>query len=640
VAAAFVDIRGLTFAYPHGPEVLRALDLRLEAGVFAVLLGANGSGKSTLARHVNALLLPTAGSVHTFGLDTRRPENVFAIRSRVGMVFQVPDNQIVATTVEDDVAFGVENLGLAPDEIARRVDAALAATRLTALRHRPPHLLSGGQKQALALAGALAMGQEALVLDEATSMLDGEGRAQFLSLVRQLHSRGASVLAVTHRMEEAALADVVHVLAQGRIVLSGPPRTVFAEGDALAQARLVPPDVTEMAARIHRLVPAVPAGALDVDELVAALAPALRAARRRTFAPAAPVPAGAPAPTEAAAAPAPAAPAEPAPIVGEGVRHLYLRGTPLAAVGLEHADIAVRRGEALAVVGATGSGKSTLMQHLNGILRPDGGRLVAFGVDLTARRPDVWTVREHVGLLFQQPEDQLFEQLVGDDVAYGPFQMGLALGEVRERVRWAMEMAGLDFEVLKDRPVFALSAGQKRRVALAGVLALRPEILVLDEPLAGLDPLGARDLIERLGRLKAEAGVGIVFVTHHLDEVFALADRVLVLRAGRTIAVHPTEELMAAPALAAGYGLALPGFAQVLTALAQQGLVDTPVRARTPAAAAAVVLARLGVAADGPAGAPAGAGGAVTGASLDGGPDPDGGPETGAGARGRGGGRR
>ncbi len=571
----FLRAEGLRFRYDAGPEVLSGLDLEIGRGEYAVLLGANGSGKSTLSRLGNALLTPTAGRLTVFGLDTADPQSLFAIRSRVGLVFQVPDNQIVATTVEDDVAFGPENLNLPPPEIAQRVDEALRLTGLLAMRQRPPHLLSGGQKQALAVAGALAMRQEAIILDEATSMLDGEGREHLLSLVKDLHRRGTSVLLVTHRMEEAAGADSVHLLYGGRIIRSGPPRDVFQDEEALARCRLAPPAVQRMASRVHRARPDLPAAALSVEELVEALAPALG-----TAGPGGPAPVGA----------LPAATGAGSLVRAEGVAHRYLKGTPLAADALLDGALRIEPGEAVALVGRTGSGKSTLLQHLNGILRADAGRLEVAGVDLRAARPDVWAVRRQVGLLFQQPEDQLFEQLVGDDVAYGPFQIGLSLAEARERVRYALDSVGLDFEVFKDRPVFSLSGGERRKVALAGVLALRPRLLVLDEPLASLDPESARELAATMRRLKEADGVALAVVSHHLDELVPLIDRVVVMAEGRTVADLRTEEALAGVGALARWGIEVPPFAAVTAALRRRGAL-APGRAPRTAEEAADLLA-------------------------------------------------
>lgn len=273
---AFIEIEHLSHVYHAGEEgERRALDdvsLAIGRGEFVAVLGSNGSGKSTLAKHLNALLLPTEGVCRVDGLDTREEAEVWRIRQKVGMVFQNPDNQLIAAVVEDDVAFGPENLGVPSAEIRRRVDEALAAVNMTAFRSYAPHLLSGGQKQRVAIAGTLAMQTEAIVFDEATAMLDPEGRADILSVVRRLHEeQGITVVYITHFMEEAAAADRVVVLDQGHVVMDAPPRAVFSHADALRALGLEVPLAVELRDRLRRTGIALPADLLTEAELVAAL---------------------------------------------------------------------------------------------------------------------------------------------------------------------------------------------------------------------------------------------------------------------------------------------------------------------------------------------------------------------------------
>ncbi|MDD2421663.1 MAG: energy-coupling factor transporter ATPase [Heliobacteriaceae bacterium] len=253
---ALIIIENVSFAYrtQSGGETpaLQGVNLTVRPGEWITILGANGSGKSTLAKHLNALLLPDEGRVTVEGLDTADRTSLYAIRRLVGMVFQNPDNQLVAPTVEEDVAFGPENLGLPRMEIKARVDQALKAVGLSALRHRPSHSLSGGQKQCLAVAGVLAIGPKYLVLDEATAMLDPAARQEVLAVVRQLHlAFGMGVIMITHLMEEAVTADRVIIMGRGRILLAGDPDSVFRQVDLLTQANLELPPVAELACRLH-----------------------------------------------------------------------------------------------------------------------------------------------------------------------------------------------------------------------------------------------------------------------------------------------------------------------------------------------------------------------------------------------------
>ncbi len=247
-----IQIENLTFSYSNAPApALDGVSLDILPGTFTAILGSNGSGKSTLAKHLNAILVPTGGKVLVDGMDTALEENLIPIRRRVGMVFQNPDNQIVANVVEDDVAFAPENLGIEPEEIRRRVDDALRQVGMYEFRMHAPHLLSGGQKQRVAMAGVLAMRPEVLVLDEPTAMLDPRGRKEVLSTVEALcREQGITVVLITHHMEEAARADRVVVLDKGRIVLDGTPREIFPQVKTMESLRL---SVPESARLIHRL---------------------------------------------------------------------------------------------------------------------------------------------------------------------------------------------------------------------------------------------------------------------------------------------------------------------------------------------------------------------------------------------------
>lgn len=281
---AFIQTKQLTFAYHTGDKTpvlaLSGVNLTVRRGEFVALVGANGSGKSTLARHLNALLLPSEGQVLVNGLDTREPTNLWPIRDQIAMVFQNPDNQIVAAIVEEDVAFGPENLGLPPAEIRDRVDQALRAVGLTPYAQREPHRLSGGQKQRLAVAGALALRPSCLVLDEATAMLDPSGRRQLLELVKGLHRQGLTIVMITHHMEEAAEAERVVLLSKGQVLKEGPPGEVLTDPALLAEAGLELPPAASLAAALRQEgVPLPPV--VTFAELVDALAALRPAAQPR-----------------------------------------------------------------------------------------------------------------------------------------------------------------------------------------------------------------------------------------------------------------------------------------------------------------------------------------------------------------------
>ena len=274
-----IRVEGVSFAYEVSGRSIRALrdvSLSVRAGEYLALIGANGSGKSTLARHLNALLLPDKGQVWVNGWNTRDQSHRWDIRRTVGMVFQNPDSQLVATVVEEEVAFGPENLGLPWEEVRRRVEDALATVGLAAERGRNPQFLSAGQKQRLALAGVLALEPECIVLDEASALLDPAGRGAVLKVLETLHAQGRTIVMITHLMDEAARADRVVVLEEGRVAADAPPRQVFCRGSELRRWGLMLPSATALAQALNRDLKGFPADLLTIEEVVEAVCGHLR----------------------------------------------------------------------------------------------------------------------------------------------------------------------------------------------------------------------------------------------------------------------------------------------------------------------------------------------------------------------------
>ncbi len=272
-----IEIDNVSYRYEDAKRAaLSDVTLNIPKGEFLAIVGHNGSGKSTLAKHLNALLLPTEGAVRVAGMDTKNEENTLSIRQKVGIVFQNPDNQLVTTVVEEDVAFGPENLGVPGPEIRKRGDTALAAVGMEQYATRAPHMLSGGQKQRIAIAGMLAMQPEVLVLDEATAMLDPRGRREILSIVSRLHrEKGITVVMITQYMEEATIADRVAVMADGKLLLEGPPREVFRQTALLRQHRLDIPAMTELKERLNAHGAGLPEDILTVEDMADAICQSL-----------------------------------------------------------------------------------------------------------------------------------------------------------------------------------------------------------------------------------------------------------------------------------------------------------------------------------------------------------------------------
>lgn len=493
---------------------IRHVDMRVKEGEYVALVGQNGSGKSTLGKLLNALLLPDEGDVFIRGLNTRDPANHAAIRGLVGMIFQRPQDQIVATTVEEDVAFGPGNLGLPAGQIRERVAASLFAAGLAGFEKRPSYMLSAGETQRLALAGVLAMRPKCLIFDETTAMLDPAGREMVLCQAKELHRMGMTVVFITHLMEEAAQADRILVLHKGRLVMDGSPMQVFSSRNELITIGLDQPPATILGNLLSRMIPQIPENLLDINDLVLAIPP------YKSNGQAAPLPVRKMKTNKKI-------------IDVKGLKHVYLRGTPLAHSSLKGVDFHVREGQIHGLIGATGSGKSTLLQHLNGLIFPQSGKIVVLGKDLAGENPDLKDLRRSVGLVFQQPENQIFEQYVGDEVAFAARNFGIA-GKISDIVRHAMHAVGLDFKDYKDRFTAGLSGGEQRKVALASVLAGRPRILLLDEPLAGLDPR-SRDEISSSLRALNEKGATLVISTHQLEGTVDMMREISVLADGKDV---------------------------------------------------------------------------------------------------------
>jgi energy-coupling factor transport system ATP-binding protein len=385
-----------------------------------------------------------------------------------------------------------------------------------------------------------------------------------LQIARRLNKEeGVTVVAITHFMHEAIEADRIIVMAEGQLMLEGAPRELFRQVEQLRSLHLDAPPVAKLALALRQSMPDFPTDILTIDEMVATLSDRLKTKIG-------------PPPHDHVAA-QPVAPG-PAVISTRNLAHYYMRGTPLAVKAIQDIDMNIRRGEIIGVIGHTGSGKSTIVQHFNALMRPHEGSVTVFGMDLTRPDLDVRAIRRRVGLVFQFPEAQLFEQFVGDDIAYGPRNLHLSREEVRARVRKAMEAVGLGFEEYKDRLTFSLSGGQKRRVALAGVLALEPEVLVLDEPTAGLDPQGRRQLLDYILALHQQ-GVTLVIISHNMEELAEICHRLYVIADGRTLFEGTPAEIFGQAGRLRELGLGAPAVTEVIDRLASAGLLQlaTPV---------------------------------------------------------------
>lgn len=587
-----IDCRGVSFSYDGVTPALDGIDLNIEDGEFFCILGGNGSGKSTFAKHLNALLQPDAGTVRINGMDASDPELVYDIRSTAGMVFQNPDDQIVATLVEDDVAFGPENLGVESAQIAQRVREALKGVGLVGFERHETHALSGGQKQRVALAGVLAMEPRVLILDEASSMLDPRGRKGLMKVCRALHDRGMTIVMITHVMEEAAEADRVAVFRAGRVAMLGAPEEILTRADELAQLNLDMPASCCLGRALRAKGVPVCAQVREAD-MVAEIA---QVYAERSGADVAGRPSASDSRVLDHASSAADGMVASEPVIEiSHLSHSYTlsarerrrwrkRLTTVGASGkqalwgndpnspwaLRDVSLTVRRGEFLGLAGHTGSGKSTLVQHLNGLIRPQEGSVCALGLDLSSKKGAA-AVKAKVGVVFQYPERQLFAETVAQDVAFGPRNLGLPQDEVVRRVATSLARVGLDLAAIGDKRPFELSGGQQRRVAFAGVLAMEPEVLVLDEPMAGLDPAARRDFLELIDRLHRE-GLTVVMVSHSMDDLANCCDRIVVMNEGAVFADGTPAQVFAHANELKSIGMGVPAAQRMALSLVQAGV--------------------------------------------------------------------
>lgn len=657
-----IDVKNLLFKYKmysgEKEEVIEhmAIDnisLSIKKGDFVGILGHNGSGKSTLAKQLAALLKPSSGVIYVGGMDTAKEEQILDIRKTAGLVFQNPDNQLIGNIVEEDVAFGPENMGIPAEEIEMRITKALASTGMTAYREASPGALSGGQKQKIAISGVLAMEPECIIFDESTAMIDPESRKELLEAIYDLKRlKNITVIYITHFLQEVSQADYLYVMSHGKITLKGTPETLFKIPEKLVENNLELPfevaliddlrkksvdvpeeiytkqqlleflkyhfqkdesdnivlseykserktisessksnvksqakensrygnclekqsdsysisvddrnekladnslgdlnlaDETEVSKKSHELDEAeVSKKSHELDETeVSKKSHELK--ETSDIKENASKNIDEPKETESTKG-----------ITLKNISYQYKKqdfGEEKYAI--KDISLAIEPGEFVAIIGRTGSGKSTLIQHFNGLFQPKSGDYFFNGENIWEKKYDLKKLRQKVALCFQYPEYQLFEENVLKDIAFGPKNLGFDKKECEEKARHAMQLAGLSNELEKVSP-FSLSGGQKRRVALAGILAMEPEYLILDEPVAGMDAPGKKILFDLLHHLNKERGITIVLVSHNMDDVADHADRVLVMENGQLKMDGKTEEVFVRKDELTEMGLGVP----------------------------------------------------------------------------------
>lgn len=516
---SFINIKGLSHKFnikdKDGNKVgenwaVKDVDFLADKGEMIAILGRNGSGKSTFARHLNGLLVPHEGTVIIGGQDLSKVSVLSSIRRQVGMVFQNPDNQIVGNTLAEDVGFGLENLGMSSADIWDKIDEMLELTGLAAYKYSNTSRISGGQKQRLAIASAMAMTPECIVLDEATSMLDPQGARDMLELVQKLHrEKNITVIMVTHKISEALMADRVYILDNSKIVAEGTPEDVFTDVERLKKYGLeipvrmkleagIPVDICSEYKKKHLQI-SQDAG-VSVDH-IGDSGNSLSNLRRCI-------------------------------VELQNVSYSYMNGNE-EYKALSDIDLKIYEGQVVSVIGQTGSGKSTLLQMINKLIAPQSGHVYLYETDVQRVR-NIKDIRRRIGYVFQFPESQLFENTVLNDVMYGPINFGMSKEEAERAAENALDLVGVPKKYADYSP-FELSGGLKKRVAIAGILAYEPEILILDEPACGLDGESREQLWNLIRTLNREKNVTIILVSHDMEDVYEMSERVLLMDHGRIV---------------------------------------------------------------------------------------------------------
>lgn len=563
------------------------VSLEIKQGDFIAILGHNGSGKSTFAKHLNAILMPYEGEVYVAGMNTKENEKIWDIRQNAGMVFQNPDNQIIATIVEEDVGFGPENLGVETEEIWKRVNYALERVGMVEYRKHSPNKLSGGQKQRVAIAGVLAMKPKCIILDEPTAMLDPNGRKEVINTIKELNKKEkVTIILVTHYMDEVIDADYVYVMDKGKVALKGTPAEVFSNVEKIYEIGLDVPQPTEIAYLLEKRGKEMPRGILHSEELInQIIARGYIEKHNKSVA------------TDIAENIASNndenrkindlrtdnnisdknisdniyEKADKVILEADNISYVYSEGTNYEKKAIDSVSFKIKQGEIIGIIGHTGSGKSTLICHLNGLNKASSGEVRYMGKNIYDKNEKLSDLRKNVGIVFQYPEYQLFESTVLEDVCFGAKNKGMNKEQAIEAAKKVLAMVGVGEEFYNRSP-FELSGGEKRRVAIAGVLAMMPQVLILDEPTAGLDPKGRDEILNLLKSLNEKEGLTIVIVSHSMEDMGKFANRLLVMSKGKLIFDDTPRKVFRQYKKLEEIGLAAPKSVYIFDELKQKGL--------------------------------------------------------------------
>ncbi len=547
-----ISLENVSFTYfGESKPAIQNISFSIGRGEHVAIVGGNGSGKSTLARHLNALLLPTQGKVLIDGSNTVDKLFLKEIRKKIGMVFQHPEDQIIGATVEEDIAFGLENIATPTDEIIQKIDTILEVVGLENYRRQPSHMLSGGQIQKLCLASVLVMSPACVIFDEATAMLDPQSREKIYEAINAMHNEGITVITITHDMEEAAMADRLLVMHEGNLVADMPPREFFSNKKNVEKYLLSLPPITEIANVVQNKFTSDLNTILSIEEFKNLLQkfPNLKfntSISKNKHSNIDTV------------------------VNIENISYSYFPNSALERKIFDNLSLSIKKNSIHGLLGATGTGKTTLMQHINGLILPQSGTVEVLGHKTTEENVDLKSIRRDVGFVFQYTSHQLFENYVGDEIAFGLRAFG-DLENIREKVKNAMELVRLDFDKFVNRQTFSLSGGERKKVALASILVLDPSILLFDEPTVGLDPASQIILMNMLVDYQNNHGKTILLSSHSTNLIAEYANEATVIGKNKPAFSAEIGEFFSESENINKYSLNIPTNIQAKQILVSQG---------------------------------------------------------------------
>ncbi|MBI3781841.1 MAG: energy-coupling factor ABC transporter ATP-binding protein [Deltaproteobacteria bacterium] len=526
---AAVRFSRVSFRYQEqAAPALREVSFSVRPGEMVVVMGATGAGKSTLAKCLNRTVPAfqageLTGEIEILG-EVMLGQGVADLAGKVGLVSQDFEAQLFATNVVQEIAFGMEQLGVTSDDMRRRIPAALAAVGLEGFDGRDPSTLSGGEKQRLAIAATVALRPQLLVFDEPTTDLDPLGKLEIFAVLAAMRRQGDTLVVIEHETAAAELADRLIILSDGRVVADDEPARLLADVEFLEKYGVRPPDLSRVARRFELSAPLT-----SIEDAEARL-------RARYAFPARAEKVASSAAISTGSLGVPGAQAKSEPLIEAAGLDFYYDSGQQALRGV---SLTIRAGEFIALIGQNGSGKTTLAKHLNGLLRPLAGQVRLAGEDV--RELPLNRVAHDIGYVFQNPDHQIFAATVLDEVAFGPRNLGFVSGEVAQRVAEALDAVGL--VGLEGEDPFLLSKGHRQRLAVASLLAQRPQLLILDEPTTGLDYFEQRRMMDLIARLHAQ-GMAILMITHSPWVVAEYAERGVLMREGRVLFDGPLLDLL------------------------------------------------------------------------------------------------